>query len=277
MIITNKYNLPESLLKAITWDLKPRTGFSVTELINSPRVVQLTRRHWDEIEEDISERIWLLLGTAVHYILEKGELPDSLKEERLETEIYGIRVSGKPDLWRNNTISDYKVTSVWSIIYEPNGRTDWHSQLNLYRYLYWSNGFDTDKLEICAILRDWQERKVGENGYPKIPIAMIDIPIWSLLTTGEYLDNRVKAHLKATALSDDMLPECTPEEMWTKDTKYAIKKDGRKTALAVLDTLEETTTRLTEGCYIEKRLGENVRCERYCPARNWCNQYKESK
>jgi len=64
MRILNKYNLPEPLVKAVTWDNKPRKGFSVTDLIQPPRITQLTRRHFDEIEVDASERIWVLLGSV---------------------------------------------------------------------------------------------------------------------------------------------------------------------------------------------------------------------
>jgi len=69
MIITNKHNLPEPLYRAIARDVQPREGFSITDLIQPPRMTQLSRRHWDEIEEDASDRIWLVLGSSVHYIL----------------------------------------------------------------------------------------------------------------------------------------------------------------------------------------------------------------
>ena len=280
MIITNKYNLPESLYKAITWSVKPRTGYPVTDLISPPRIVQLARRHWEEIEEDISERIWLLLGSAVHYILEKGEVSKSLKEERLEATIDGVTISGRPDLWRNNTITDYKVTSVWTVIYEPKGRTDWHAQLNLYRYLCQENGFECDKLEICAILRDWQKRKALEHDYPSIPVAMIDIPIWDDQTINSYVHDRIAAHTGAEKVLDSELPECTPEEMWQKATTYAVMKEGRKTAVRVFDgykLAEEMMLDMNDKHYILERSGENVRCKDYCSMSKWCNQYQEGK
>lgn len=279
MKITNKYNLPETLYKAVAFDMKPRTGYSVTDLISPPCIVQLTRRHWEEIEEDISERIWLLLGSAVHYILEKGEVSESLKEERLEATIGGVKISGRPDLWRNNTITDYKVTSVWTVIYAPKGRADWHAQLNLYSLLYWANGFTTYKLEACAILRDWQKRKALEHDYPSIPIAMIDIPVWDDQTINSYVHDRITAHTEAEGLSDAELPECTPEEMWQKATTYAVMKEERKTAVRVFDSYkqaEEMMGSMDDKHYILERPGENVRCKDYCSVSKWCNQYQES-
>ena len=279
MKITNKYNLPESLYKAITWNMKPRTGYSVTDLINSPRIVQLTRRHWEEIEEDISERTWVLLGSATHYILKKGEASESLAEERLEAMVGNTKISGIPDLWSNNTITDYKVTSVWNIIYAPKGREDWHSQLNLYRLLFKAHGFDTDKLSICAILRDWQKRKAVESGYPPIPVVMLDIPIWPDSIAERYLLNRIAAHVEACDLVDDELPECTTEEMWAKATTYAVMKEGRKTAIRVFDeykVAEKMMLEMDAKHYVLERPGKNVRCEDYCSVNKWCNQYQEN-
>ena len=221
MIITNKHALPAPLVRAITFDQQKREGFTVTNLINSPRITQLQRRRWDEIAEDASERIWPLLGSAVHYILAKGTTAEALKEERLEIEVGGVKVRGRPDLWQENIITDYKLTSVWNIVLEPRGRREWHCQLNLYNALYSHAGFPAQKLEVCAILRDWQESKRGEHNYPAIQVVMIGIPIWDEETTMNYLRERVRLHLEAERLADDELPLCTPEEMWEKPTTYA--------------------------------------------------------
>ncbi|NCN42725.1 hypothetical protein GW916_15940, partial [bacterium] len=163
MKITNQFNLPEPLVKAITWDSHPRTGFSVTDLIQPPRITQLTRRRWDEIEIDASERIWLLLGSAVHYILEKGEIPEVQKEQFVKVTIDGVEVIGRVDLSHNLTTWEYKVTSVWSFVFEPKGRSDWHAQLNIYRWMRLKNNLPTDKLWVCAILRDWQQSKAYDQ------------------------------------------------------------------------------------------------------------------
>ena len=57
MKLTNNYNLPETIvnvLKRPTYS-KGKANISATELLNSPRVVQLKRRHWDDIEEDAAD------------------------------------------------------------------------------------------------------------------------------------------------------------------------------------------------------------------------------
>jgi hypothetical protein len=175
--ITNKFSLPTPLVKAITSDSHPRSGFSVTDLIQPPRITQLTRRHWDEIEIDASDRIWVLLGSAIHYVLDKSDIPETEREQVVSVNIDGFELVGRVDLSHNLTTFDYKVTSVWSFVFEPDGRSDWHSQLNIYRWMRLKNNLPTDRIRVCAILRDWQQSKTLNADYPPVPVAIINIPI----------------------------------------------------------------------------------------------------
>ena len=120
MRYTNKANLPEPMVKALTfddYDYDKAGDISITGLITPPRIRQLMKRHDDEIVVDVSDRIWLLLGNSVHIILERMQLKNVLQEERLSTEIKGWQVTGKPDLLdQMAALTDYKVTSTWSVI-----------------------------------------------------------------------------------------------------------------------------------------------------------------
>jgi len=75
MIITNKYNLPQTfvnIMKRPTYS-KGRANMSATELLNSPRIVQLRKLHEDKLESDVSEMVWSIFGTAIHGVLEHGK------------------------------------------------------------------------------------------------------------------------------------------------------------------------------------------------------------
>jgi len=282
MKVTNLYNLPEPLVKAVSYDIHPRSGFSVTDLIQSPRITQLMRRHWDEIEVDVSERIWALLGSSIHVVLEKGELPNSLKEHPLKAKVNGTDIAGRPDLWYEGVLTDWKITSVWNIIFEPDGRKEYHAQLNIYKWLYEINGLDCNSLEICAILRDWQQSKVVDHDYPKIPVVVIPIPIWDKATAEKYIFERVKLHTEAKDLPDDELPPCSDEEMWAKPTKYALMHENKKSAVALFNTEDEAQDRLSRiiegrGYYIQERPGKRARCEGYCDVNSFCSQFREYK
>lgn len=281
MRVTNKFGLPETLVKAVSYDMHPRKGFSVTDLISPPRIVQLTRRHYDEIEVDASERIWVLLGSSIHAILERIDLPECQKETTLKAKVNGTVITGRSDLWHNHKLDDWKITSVWAVLFQPQGRKDWHAQLNMYRWLHKINEQETNELEICALLRDWQANKV-EGDYPPIPIVIIPIPIWADSIIENYIYDRVKAHTDAIKISDDELPLCTDEDMWAKPTQYALKNKRKKQAVAVFYSEEEAQNRLNSivegrGYYIEVRPGRRPRCERFCDASPFCNQYEEYK
>jgi len=72
MKITNNYNLPQSIVNAISFDERvPKENYiSVTRLIDSPLIHQLMKEHWDDIKQDASSMLWSLLGKAVHYVLD---------------------------------------------------------------------------------------------------------------------------------------------------------------------------------------------------------------
>ena len=138
MKITNKYNLPDTILNVLdrpTYS-KGKAHISATELLNSPRIVQLKRKYWEFIETDASEMVWALFGSAVHNILEHGKGENHIVEQRLGTDIDGWRLSGAIDLQEEDedgiAIKDYKVTGAWSVM---NEKQDWHNQLNVYAYL----------------------------------------------------------------------------------------------------------------------------------------------
>ena len=74
MIITNKLGLPQAFVEMAKSDFtaEPKT-YRVTSLLKGIRETILEKRHADEIEQDVSDMIWLLFGTAVHGILEKQQ------------------------------------------------------------------------------------------------------------------------------------------------------------------------------------------------------------
>lgn len=67
--ITNRYNLPDPVLNAVKHDGHINAGnLSVTQLLDSPRVRILKSKH--QYEEDVSDMLEALHGTAMHGILQ---------------------------------------------------------------------------------------------------------------------------------------------------------------------------------------------------------------
>ncbi len=281
MRITNRAGLPEPLVRAVSDQRTPtRNRISVTEMISPPQLRALTVQHWDELEEDASDRIWLLLGSAVHYMLERGghALDDSLQEETLTLPVEGWTVTGTADLYhQDGTLSDYKTTSVYAFM--DGVRSEWETQLNCYAYLYRTHGFPVERLQIVAILRDWSKARLGQSDYPRTACVTLPVRLWAAEEQAAYVVTRVRAH--QTAQRDGVWPSCTDEERWVRPTVYAVKKRGQKRAQpgglhptqeaaeAFMGTLGGTPT----AYEIEERPGTSVRCASYCAVSHLCPQW----
>ena len=291
MKFTNKFNLPQTFVNVIhrpTYS-KGKAHISATEIINSPRIVQLKKKYWDEIEQDASEMVWSLFGSAVHNILEHGKGDNHVVEERIHLEFEGWHISGAIDLQEVEpngtiTVSDYKVTGAWAVM---NEKDDWHRQLNIYAWMVEKvKKVPVGKLQIIAIIRDWSARDAAtKENYPQSPVATIDIPLWTFAEREAFVAKRIYEH--GTALfemeTDGEIPECTSEEMWEKKTSYAVKKDGNVRAKSVHETFEEATaameaaqasTKKSEKFSVEVRQGERTRCKSYCQVSQFCKQYQ---
>jgi hypothetical protein len=291
MIITNKFNLPQTfvnVMKRPTYS-KGKAALSATELINSPRIVQLRKAHEAELEYDVSEMVWSIFGTAVHGVLEHGKDENHIVEERLHAEVDGWSISGAIDLQLINedgtyTINDYKTTGAWAVM---NEKADWEHQLNIYAWLVEKvKGVKVSKLEIVAIIRDWSRRDAAMKvNYPDAPIKVIPIQLWTQEFREQFIRDRVTQHSNAmlTAELGETLPYCTPEQMWEKPPVFAIMKEGNVRAKSVHALESEATVSLEdlkkaakkgENFYLEVRKGDRTRCENFCQVSKYCDQHQ---
>ena len=266
---------------------KGAADYSVTEIISPPRIQRLRKRHWDEIEQDVSDMLWMLLGTALHVVAERSVIEGHTNEERIIVGVDGVLLSGAIDLQQDDgdgvIIYDYKFTSAWALM---NDKPEWEQQQNIYKYLIErAKKKPVNGLRICALIRDWSRRDAqNKPNYPQAPIQVIDIPMWDTEKAEAFIRSRIEAHResKVKAAWDEELPLCTEEDRWIRETKYAVKKEGRKTAIRVLDTEEEAQALLKElpekdKGFIEIRKGEAVRCTgNFCGVAQWCTQYQQS-
>ena len=284
-MVTNKFKLPQFVVDALTHSDYTRgdSDISVTQLIDSPRIARLQREHADEQTKDAVDFVWSRFGTSVHVMFEeslKATGSDVITEERLFTETQGWSLSGAIDAQEVSDdgviISDFKVTSAWSVIY---GKSSWNTQLNVYAYLVRkAKGQTVKKLQIVALLRDWVRSKAQQGGeYPTAPIVVLDIPMWSEAEQDAYVESQIKKHMEATN-TDQPLIFCTSEETWQKDTVYAVMKKGRKSAVKLYKTEPEAVERAEkEGSNhsVEVRKGEKTRCKGdWCGVSKWCDQYQ---
>jgi hypothetical protein len=281
MIITNKHGVPEPLVTLASKEYysKGASQYSVTEIMSPPKIKRLREQYNDKIKQDVSDMLWNLLGSALHVVMERGVTDGWTMEERLYKEVDGVTVSGAIDIQQETpegvVIIDYKFTSAWAVMQE---KEEWQQQLNVYKWLV-----ETVKrkkvvgLKICALVRDFNRHETKE-GYPKASIEMVDIPMWDSVTTEAYVRERLNLHRDAKVSADfgDELPACSDTDRWQSETIYAVKREGRKTAIRLFKTIEEANELAEkEKGYVETRLGEPKRCTgNYCGVAEWCEQYQ---
>jgi RecB family exonuclease len=283
--LTNIHNLPETFVNILRRPSYTKGGanISATELINSPRIVQLKRLNEEHLEEDVSDRIWAIFGTAIHAVLEHGKDHNHLVEERLHAVLDGWSISGAIDLQivedGGIRVSDYKTVSVWSVM---NEKIEWEQQLNIYAWLVETvKKVPVTGLSIVAIIRDWNRRESTlKEEYPNAPVKEIEITVWPYEERTKFIQGRLRKHSEAllAAETKEDLPQCTAEEVWEKPTTWAIKKVGGVRAKKVCYTEEEANDELEKagkGYAIEVRPGGRTRCENYCPVRDFCGQWKD--
>ncbi len=298
MNITNKFDLPASIYNKVNTNYeRVEDRIWVTDLIGPPMVRRLSLKHWDDMEEDASERLYSLLGQATHHLFETNE-PGICTELKLESKVKlpdggDITVSGRLDYYNalTGTLDDFKITSVWSLILGDH--PEYETQLNTLAWLLTNymnpnspasqleraGMSDVKELRINMILRDWVRSKRWENDYPNIPFHTVDIPLWSYDKQQAYIEERVKIH------TDSGILPCTDVECWAKPTTWAVMKKGGKRAVRVFnDTndlqlyMEQSNLIGKESHYIQERPGEKTRCKGYCSVSAFCpnNPYRET-
>lgn len=282
MITTNNMNMPQAFVNFVSNVRHNKSGtLSATTLLQGDKQIVLYDRHFDELTQDAADLVWSTFGTAFHSIMEK-QADDSFKEEYFETQVEDWKVTGRIDRYdmRNKVIEDWKTSSVWKVIYKS--FDDWKAQGLTYAWLMRQAGLEVDKVRFIALLKDHSktEAKVKPD-YPQKPVYIyeFDVTIADLEETEKRIKEKIKSVTEAYKLGDDDIAPCSEEERWATPTKYAVIKQGRKTALKLFEDKELAEVYMrdqgNDSCYIEERPGQSKKCLDYCPCAEFCNFYKE--
>lgn len=283
MTVTNNYEVPEALVKAVS--LEKHNGeneVSATTLLKGVKEILLTEKHWEEITVDVSENLWALFGTAIHALLEK-ESPDTFTEEKFWSKIGDWNVTGRVDCYdmAKEIIFDYKVTSAWKIVFK--NFTDWERQGKIYAWLLKQKGLNVKECRFIAMLRDWSATESLRNSdYPKgqIYVHKFEITEDDMTETEKFIKEKLEQLSAYKGTPDDSIPCCTEEERWADKTKWAVMKIGNKSAVkgGICESQEDAdkmAKELGDKYYVEERKGKDKKCERYCPCKDFCSYYKE--
>ena len=268
-----------ALVNAVSVDRHNKKGeYSATTLLKGACEQVLTSRHFDEIEVDASDSIWAVFGSAVHSIFE-NQKDETFKEERFEVPVSNSKVTGRVDSYdlKNEILVDWKTASIWKVTYQD--FDDWKKQGLIYSWLMKQNGLTVKKCRFIALLKDHSKSKARiDASYPQSPVYIyeFDVTEKDLAEIETFIKEKVKQFEVAETLVDEKLTPCTKEERWQDNDKFAVMKEGRKTAIKLFDSKEEAEKNMASlgGTYIEDRIAEPRKCADYCNCKEFCPFWK---
>ena len=280
MKVTNNLHLPAAFVQAVSVERHNKAGqYSATTLNKGVKEIILQERHWEEFTVDAADNVWAVFGTAVHAILEKYN-DGNFHEEKFDIAVGNSRVTGVVDSYdmERGIIADWKTASVYKVM--KGDFADWYKQGMTYAWLLKQNGLDVRRCRFISLLKDHSKAKAKtDSTYPQSPTFVYEFEVTpeEIAQTGARILEKVRAIEEAEKMADDDITPCTAEERWADADKWAVMKNGRKTAVRVFDTLtdaENCAGELGNSHYVEHRPATSRKCADYCLCREFCNFYK---
>ena len=279
MKVTNELGLPQAFINALNLEKHNEKGcYSATTLLKGACETILADRHFDEIEIDVADCVWQIWGTAVHLIFERAGI-EGFTEEKFSVPVSNSKVTGRVDLYdlENETVYDWKTASTWKVQF--NDFSDWDKQGLIYAWLMKQNGLKVKEIKFVALLKDHSKSKARKDfEYPQKPVVVHTVQVTeeALKEIEAFINLKVRQFEVAETLVDEKLTPCTKEERWEDKDRYAVMKEGRKTAIKLFDSKEEAEQNMKAlgGTYIEERKAEPKKCNDYCTCRAFCPFWK---
>lgn len=287
MRITNNKGLPEEFVNLASDDERapiPNT-YHVTELVKPTPILVLERRHYDEIEVDAADCVWLVLGTAVHKVMEEAN-KDKMAELPFSVSVGGDTIAGRVDLYdeKESVITDWKTATVAK--WERHDFGDYDKQGRMYAWGLMKNGKLVVKCSFVLMLKDWSPSAYrvaqlkGDAEYPSSAIQIYEFNIGAqdVLETSREIEKKLNEIHDLEQMPDEQMKSCEPDERWNAGDRYACGKGADfKRAVRVFDTMEEAKEFADANkLVVVTRHGEDRRCQDYCLVSRWCPFKKEN-
>lgn len=290
MLLTNRCNLPEEVVNALTKNRyqsddesqDAKTDYSISNLTAPTQQTILRKRYPEGNTEDVIDRFFTLYGHLAHQLLEEHGSDESITEKRFYINIHGKTISGQIDHYKARKITDYKTVGAYKV--QTGEFDDWEKQQNCYSHLCEENGLAVDSIRIIAFIRDWSKSDAARgrsSGYPEAPIKVIPLVKWKKEIRVGYIEQRVLALNEAEQLPDNKLPECSDKERWIRFKNWGVVKDGAEKAAKVFCKEDEIglakadAARRGPSFKVVRRTSEPRRCLEYCNVSSVCHQFKQ--
>ena len=149
-----------------------------------------------------------------------------------------------------------------------------------YAWLLKQSGLDVKKCVFVALLKDHSKTKAKtDSSYPQSPVFIyeFDVTAADMEETAARILAKVQEIESAYKLDDDAIEPCSAEERWADGEKWAVMKNGRKTAIKLFDNSADADAMAGEmgnAYYVEHRPAISRKCGDYCKCKEFCNFYK---
>lgn len=203
-----------------------------------------------------------------------GEIPVYL-EQRLSKKLGKWVVTGKFDFISEGMLQDFKNTSTWVYLKQVN-TYKYQLQGSIYRWLD-NEIITSDSMQIHFIFTDWKSNTYSSDpNYPKKKILTQNIPLLPYNQTEKIIKDKLKQIEQYWDADEELIPECTDEDLWRSEPVYKYYKNPSKTSRSTknFSTMQDAYIRVAEdnnvGIVIVSP-GEVKACK-YCPAFSACSQ-----
>lgn len=281
MKVSNKLHLPQAFVDAVSVERHNKQGqYSATTLNKGVKEIILQERHWDEFTQDAADNVWAVFGTAVHALLE-SQPDNNFHEESFKIPVNNSYVTGQVDSYdmEHAIIFDWKTASVWKVQFAD--FSDWYKQGMTYAWLLKQSGLEVRRCVFIALLKDHSKTKAKTDAsYPQSPVFRYEFEVTDeeLAQTEKRIKDKVAEIENAYKLGDDDIEPCSADERWADNEKWAVMKNGRKSAIRVFDNQADADAMAGEmgnAYYVEHRPAVSKKCADYCLCKDFCNFYKQ--
>jgi len=273
IILTNKYGISDAIVKACMVDNHRTMGdISVTQLLDAPQIRMLKRQH--DVVEDVVDKIWALMGTAVHSVIELGEVTNVEARKILQAAevlmkhdkkkaaefMYDFVKETYPDYTDKNVLTE--VTLAYTIegmtfsgtfdrFTVSEGLLDDYKNTSVYAYMNpesrkkWIGQANTYAfllrehgytVNASQITAIFRDFSNGKTFQKGYPKKPIEtFPI--KLESHQFMKEYLtkRIRLHKHAELDGIIPDCNTKDMWATADTFAATSPGRKKAIKVFE------------------------------------------
>ena len=317
MSLTNNTNIPLSVAAWLADDTYDHNSdpytISATQLIRPIREIVLNQTLVIDREMDLTALIASKMGTAAHDGIEdtwrnragkalqrlgypekvwkniainpvpsarnQGDNIDIFLEVRGIKPLGDWKISGKFDFVAEGNLEDFKTKKVWAWIFATqDDYQEFILQGSIYRWLH-PEIITGDHIAIDYLFTDWKPLDARtKKDYPSNQIIQKKFPLMSIPDIEKWMVNRLKLIDQYTGQKQDVIPRCTPVELWQDDPVFKYYRDPTKLTKSTKNftNLGEANARLaTEGKGIVKTFKGLVKKCNYCSVQSVCTQRAE--